>query len=254
MDFTLKIYKQFLHSLLANDYSFQTLENFIEHPNKEKIVILRHDIDRLPENALKMAHMENTIGIKTSCFFRTVDQVFDETIIGKIVSLGHEVSYHYEDLSLCRGNYELAIKNFESNLEKFRKIYPVKTICMHGSPLSKWDNRDLWKMYDYRDYGIIAEPYFDVDFDEVFYLTDTGRSWNNSKASVRDKVNSKLDIKIKDTNDLIEKIQKNELPDEIMLNVHPHRWFDYGYNWYKELLMQNVKNQVKSLIVRMKGK
>ena len=64
----------------------------------------------------------------------------------------------------------------------------VKTICMHGSPLSKWDNRDLWKKYDYRDFGIIAEPYFDLDFDEVFYLTDTGRSWNNSKASVRDKV------------------------------------------------------------------
>ena len=59
---------------------------------------------------------------------------------------------------------------------------------MHGSPLSKWDNRDLWKRYDYRDFGIIAEPYFDVDFNEVLYLTDTGRRWNNSKASVRDKV------------------------------------------------------------------
>jgi len=47
MDFTLKIYKKFLHSLLANDYSFQTLENFIQHPNKEKIVILRHDNESL---------------------------------------------------------------------------------------------------------------------------------------------------------------------------------------------------------------
>jgi hypothetical protein len=84
--------------------------------------------------------------------------------------------------------FELALDDFRLNLEKLRKLYPVKTICMHGSPLSKWDNRDLWKRYDYRDYGIIAEPYFDLDFDEVFYLTDTGRSWNNSKASVRDKV------------------------------------------------------------------
>ena len=56
--------------------------------------------------------------------------------------------------------FELAIEDFERNLEKFREFYPVKTICMHGSPLSKWDNRDLWKRYDYRDYGIIAEPYF----------------------------------------------------------------------------------------------
>ena len=38
------------------------------------------------------------------------------------------------------------------------------------------------------DYGIIAEPYFDLDFDEVFYLTDTGRRWDGDDVSVRDKV------------------------------------------------------------------
>ena len=38
------------------------------------------------------------------------------------------------------------------------------------------------------DFGIIAEPYFDVDFDEVFYLTDTGRRWDGDSVSVRDKV------------------------------------------------------------------
>ena len=81
-----------------------------------------------------------------------------------------------------------AIKSFERNLEKLRKLYPVKTVCMHGSPLSKWDNRDLWKRYDYRDYGIIAEPYFDIDFDEVLYLTDTGRRWDGDRVSVRDKI------------------------------------------------------------------
>ncbi len=59
---------------------------------------------------------------------------------------------------------------------------------MHGSPLSKFDNKKIWEKYDYRDYGIIADPSFDIDYNEVFYITDTGRSWNNSKASVRDKV------------------------------------------------------------------
>ena len=59
---------------------------------------------------------------------------------------------------------------------------------MHGSPLSKWDNRYLWKKYNYRDFGIIAEPYFDVDFSEVLYLTDTGRRWDGDEVSVRDKV------------------------------------------------------------------
>ena len=59
---------------------------------------------------------------------------------------------------------------------------------MHDSPLSKYDNRLLWKYYNYRDYGIIGEPYFDIDFNDVFYLTDTGRRWDGEKVSVRDKV------------------------------------------------------------------
>ena len=89
-DFTLTTYKKLLHSLLTNGYSFQTLQDFIQQA-EDKTVILRHDVDRLPGNALKMARMENNAGIKTSYFFRTVDQVFDETIIEKIVSLGHEI-------------------------------------------------------------------------------------------------------------------------------------------------------------------
>jgi len=137
------------------------------------------------------------------------------------------------------------------NLRKFRQFYPVKTICMHGSPLSKYDNKKIWEKYDYRDYGIIAEPYFDIDFNEVFYLTDTGRSWNNSNASIRDKVDSKFNIKIKNTHDLIEKIQNNELPDKIMINVHPQRWNDEFVPWVSELVRQNVKNVIKRILVKM---
>jgi hypothetical protein len=41
------------------------------------------------------------------------------------------------------------------------------------------------------DFGIIAEPYFDVDFKEVLYLTDTGRRWDGDEVSVRDKVENR---------------------------------------------------------------
>jgi len=76
---------------------------------------------------------------------------------------------------------------FEKNLSELRKLYPVKTICMHGSPLSKYDNKLLWKYYDYKKLGILAEPYFDIDFNQLFYLTDTGRCWDGHRFNVRDK-------------------------------------------------------------------
>jgi len=58
---------------------------------------------------------------------------------------------------------------------------------MHGSPLSKYDNRCIWKKHDYRIHGIIGEPYFDQDFKKVLYLTDTGRKWDGAGVSIRDK-------------------------------------------------------------------
>jgi hypothetical protein len=267
-DFTLEIYELIFKSFDLQGYRFLTFEEYISN-HKKKVVIFKHDVDKLPNNALQMAELENKLGIKTSYYFRTIDLVYDESIIEKIAILGHEVSYHYEDMSLCRGNYELAIKNFELNLRKFRRFYPAKTICMHGSPLSKYDNKKIWDKYNYRDYGIIADPSFDIDYDEVFYITDTGRSWNNSNASVRDKViktevrgrrsevagrkTQQFDITIKDTNHLIEKIKNNELPDKIMINVHPQRWNDEFIPWASELVRQRVKNVIKRILVKRNG-
>lgn len=54
MDFTLKTYKSLLESISDSGYEFQTFEEFILSP-KERVVVLRHDVDRLPNNALRMA-------------------------------------------------------------------------------------------------------------------------------------------------------------------------------------------------------
>jgi hypothetical protein len=319
-DFTLTNYKKLLHELLANGYSFQTLQDFIQEP-ENKTVILRHDVDRKPENALVVAKIEKVAGIKASYYFRIVKESYNENVIKQIAEMGHEIGYHYENLSAVDKNgpqisqinadlishrstrtytdvlaerlarikmviasrkksqkesllrekkefrdefFELAIKDFERNLEKLRKFYPVKTICMHGSPLSKWDNRDLWEKYDYRDYGIIAEPYFDIDFDEVLYLTDTGRRWDGGSVSIRDKVkdqssklkaqSSKLKgkrwLRFRHTWDIIEAAEKGLLPDKIMITTHPQRWTDNPVEWTKELVWQNVKNVVKYFYVR----
>ncbi|AFN75901.1 hypothetical protein MROS_2671 [Melioribacter roseus P3M-2] len=52
-----------------------------------------------------------------------------------------------------------------------RKNFDIKTICMHSSPKSKYDNKLIWTKYDYRNLGIFGEPYFDVTFNEVAYFT-----------------------------------------------------------------------------------
>lgn len=371
-DFTLKTYRQLLETLLAKGYRFTRFDDWAESTaqraelkvqSKGKIsqfdrndkriqvqlmerqdantlsallsplCVLRHDVDRLPENSLVTAKIEAELGIKGTYYFRIVPESFDERIIKDIAALGHEIGYHYEELDTAyrqvkskkskvksknktqilryfarlrmgsaqndsdaypfdspdgsgqaaqgdtstgsvHAKYRMtdmtnnqqtttyhlptaiidqAYELFKVNLEKMRNVVEIKTICMHGSPLSPFDNKMIWQKYDYKDLGIIGEPYFDMNWNEFVYLTDTGRRWDGGSVAVRDKVKSqmsKVKGKLKSTNDIIQALEQNQMPDKIMITVHPERWTDSGVAWVHELIWQNFKNVVKKSVVR----
>lgn len=250
MDFTLHIYENLLKNLINKGYYFQTVTDFITNP-KQKVVVLRHDVDRLAINSLKTAILENNLNIKGTYYFRIVKESFNKDIIKKIYDLGHEIGYHYEDLTIAKGNIDKAYELFCKNLKKLRSIVPINTICMHGSPTSRWDNRQIWLKYDYKNLDIIGEPYLDIDFNEVLYLTDTGRCWNGNKYSIRDKVstNRNFNYNLKTTFDLINAIKTDSLPDKIMITIHPQRWTNNPFTWTKEFILQNIKNYIKAFLI-----
>jgi len=247
-DFTLSAYQLLLTTLLKKGYRFLTFEEYLTSSPTGKLVIVRHDVDDLPQNSLNTAILEEQLGIKASYYFRIVKQSDHPDVIRAIAKLHHEIGYHYEDLALAHGNKTEAIKQFAINLAYFRQYYPVRTICMHGSPMSSWDNRKIWEEYKYADYGIIGEPYFQIDFNKFFYLTDTGRCWNGEKVSVRDKVNSAHKLEFRTTFDIVAGVET--LPEQIMITTHPQRWENKWVPWVKELVLQNAKNQVKRVIVK----
>jgi hypothetical protein len=299
-DFTLTSYSFLLKTLLNQGFSFQTFEEFMAKPNL-KSVVLRHDIDKIPENALLMADLEHKLGIKASYHFRVSLKSNDPICIKKIVLMQHEVGYHYElqkvedngqnDLKIESVSLKEEFSLFKENLSYFRKFYPVKVISMHGNPLSKLDNRRLWKYYDYRESGIICEPYFDIDYSNILYLTDTGRRWDGNKFNIRDKAvksstfrsndphqtqlsfqdwlvkpiyGSLMDMtqesvdfqnkfKFRSTYEIIRAAINNELPMKIIINTHPQRWTDNSLPWMKELIWQNVKNVGKYFLVKLRN-
>lgn len=243
MDFTFKKYCQLLHALQAYGFEFLTL---------------RHDVDLLPGNSLRTARFEAEMGMFGVYYFRAIPESFDETVICEIAALGHEVGYHYESLTTCNGDVDSAYQDFCWNLEKFRKLVPVKSICMHGSPRFPYDSKDIWRKYDYHTLGIENEPYLDTDFSKTFYLTDTGRRWDGYKVSVRDKIPQYQDewtakgLTFHSTDDVISGLGKGIIPKNLMVTVHPQRWNPVGFQWAKELVMQNAKNVVKRIIVKQK--
>ena len=248
-DFTIRILEELLISYKKNGYHFQTFRSFLKSP-LDRVVILRHDIDARKKHALIFAELQSRLGMVGTYYFRMVPASFDEKLIKKIADLGHEIGYHYEDMDFAEGNPDKAIKLFERHLSKLRNIVPIHTICMHGSPRSAFDNKDVWKSYDYRKYGISGEPYFDLNFDKVFYLTDTGRRWDGHKVSVRDKVETHYDIDIRTTKDIINRLENKELPKQVMINFHPQRWTDNPLLWTTEKYTQKFKNLIKYYLIK----
>ena len=227
--------------------------------NSQPILVLRHDVDLKPQNSLRFAQIQNQLGIRGTYYFRIVPQSYQLHIVDQIVSLGHEIGYHYEDIDLVPNKSklsekqiaEMAIVLFEKHLAQLRQHYPVSTICMHGSPMSKFDNKLVWKYYSYSDYGIMAEPYFDVDYNKVFYITDTGRRWDGGSVSIRDKVQSTASWPtFRHTRQIIDAVSKGKFPHQAILNFHPQRWSNSPVPWAKELVWQSVKNIVKAVIVK----
>ncbi|MFZ2339145.1 MAG: hypothetical protein WAW07_05405 [Bacteroidales bacterium] len=316
-DFTLNTFHKLLTTLKEQGYTFQTFSGFLKD-SAQQVIILRHDVDARKMNSLQTARMEKELGITGTYYFRMVPQSYDEEVIKQIAGLGHEIGYHYEDLSRCavRGlRYaarskkshdlhdlhdpakrdfvasllnlhdqvlpeeelvDVAIVSFRENLAKLRRVVPVETICMHGSPLSKYENRMLWEKHDYRDFGIIGEPYFDINFGEVLYLTDTGRRWDGDSVSIRDKAQGtpvhrsfseggghraqgeeprvprtayRTPLpRFHSTFDIINAAKEEKLPDKIMITVHPQRWDNRPLPWTRELIWQNIKNIIKKNI------
>jgi len=256
IDFCYDTYSNLLVSLKSNGYTFLTYEQWCENIHPSKYVIIRHDVDDLPFNSLAIAKIEAEFGIKSTFYFRCVKKSNKPSVIKAIAALGHEIGYHYEELSIFNGNDVKSIKHFTKFLNYFRQFYPVKTISMHGSPTSRFDNRDIWKKYNYKDFGIIGEPYFDfINNPQNIYFTETARMWSGHKYNIRDKDfynKNFFSQPINSTFDLINWIENSGNIQPLMISTHPQRWTDNKLSWLKEYIGQNIKNLLKEILLKIR--
>lgn len=266
-DFTGHTYEQLLQTFLTAGFAVLPFEQYCDQHPQGKVLTLRHDVDKRPALSLLTAQTEHRLGVRASYYFRIVPDSNQPDIIRQIAGLGHEIGYHYEDMALCQGNRQRALQSFQTNLNYFRQFYPVRTCCMHGTPTNRYDGRDLWRDehglpnrggdYDYRTYGIIGEPYFDIDFRSAFYLTDTGGRWDGFRFSLRDRVPQQTLWNEKgwiyhSSEQICRAVEQGRPPFNdrcVMLTTHPQRWIDELPDWLIEKTTQSFKNQIKRLMI-----
>ncbi len=229
MDFTLQRYEDYLRALKGRFGGAVPFRELLGRDLPPRFCTLRHDVDRKTYRALDMARLEHELGLVASYYFR-VPYTFDPEVIRAIEAMGHEVGYHYENLSETDGDADKALVDFGNKLQQLRSVAKVTTCCMHGRPLKPYDNRDLWRdpvRHDLlkKQFGMLGELYLDIDYTDIAYITDTGRNWTSGRANRRDHVHSMVPASFGSGKELLAYF--SERPHHrLVFQVHPERWTD----------------------------
>jgi len=247
-DFTTEKYSSFLEHLKYINFPIYTINDWIKTQPKNGIV-LRHDVDRNPNQSIKIAKIASDLDVKGTFNFRVLKNQVDEKAVTVISKLGHEIGYHYEDLSIAKGNMDLAIELFHKNLELLRKFTEVKTATMHGRPLSRFDNRNIWEFANVTQFNLNGEAYISLDYKNLYYLTDTGRTWAETNANLRDSAMNSIPIPdtIKSTEDIKNFIDSNR-EASIAIVFHPERWSSNYFDLFLQTFVDFLSSTIKKIL------
>lgn len=240
MDFSIKKYKKFVEFLKEFNIPVYGLLDW--HKKQPDFgVLLEHHVDKRSKNSLKIAEIENRLTICSTFFYRSSKNSFKPEIVSEVSKLGHEIGYHYNDYAQNKGNIQLTKQVFAANLKKFRKISKIASVAMYGKPHGKFDSRKMWEHFWLNDFDLKVEAYMGIDYSDIYYFADTGRTWSCVGNNVNDKVVSNRIADIKTTDDLIAFI-KNNRDKKIAVVTHPKRWSDgileHFYIYFKDLIIR----------------
>jgi hypothetical protein len=244
IDFTLERYSKILDAALDAGYRTTTVHDlFVTGSIADPHLVLRHDVDRRPANAVAMARLETEKKVQSTYYFRTIPQTFKPSMIKEIFELGHEIGYHYEDFHKARYDPARAFAMFQDHVQTLRALTPISTIAMHGSPLSKFNNMKLWDFHDYSDTDV-RDCILSYDWSDYAFFTDTGRSFGGDRANLRDRIGGKAFPDVSTSSELAAFLREARWP-KIQLSTHPERWNPPGRTWLLQLGQDLAVNAIK---------
>ncbi len=252
-EWTIEKYEEFCIVVKDSGRIVLPVVDYLTNPPEGRKLVIRHDVDICGEKTLQMAKIEKKFAFRASYYYRKVKKTFSPEVLRAVAQLGHEVGYHYEVLDKGKGNIEKAKDIFEKELKEFRSIVNVKTISMHGNPLTPWDNRDFWKYYDLSDFDLVGECYLSFDADKIIYLSDTGRTWEEGKHNIKDFLigGQKLEqLGLRTTDDLCQFLQESS--QDVYLLIHPERWSVNSKDYVVQAVRDWLGCLAKDMLTRLK--
>lgn len=248
-EFSLAAYGRLVEAMNESGYRTLAVIDWFESAgqSEEPVVVVRHDVDRRPDNALKMAQLEAVQGIRSTYYFRILPVSFQPEIVRAIADLGHEIGYHYEDLHRAGGDVVIGERLFVKALSELRELAPIETISMHGSPLASRNNMELWNHCSFTEHGV-RDCLLSDSWKGFHYFTDSGRTFGTSSANLRDRLGeAETPAGIRSCIELAEYIRSRS-SRRMMISTHPERWTDDSRQWLRQFTWDLAANTAKRLI------
>ena len=117
----LNSYKILIDFFKIKNYTFSL---FSEPYSLKNLIYLRHDVDILIEDAVKLAELEYELGVKSTYFFLVNTNIYNlnsyknRFLLKKIISLGHAIGLHYHQNENEKKINESEVKFQISTLER----------------------------------------------------------------------------------------------------------------------------------------
>jgi len=216
MNFTYKAYSQILKAALDSGYEILCIRDFLKKskfPNK--VLLLRHDIDKNPYSMYPLAEIELKLGVKSSIFVRVMGaeyNPFSYSITTDLLELEKnefEIGLHSNFLEFATNTNLNPISVLTAETKVLSSIYKINGISCH---------RDI-------NYVINSLPYLQGNWELIKQATGLKYdAYDNSLFGNLKYVNEGLSPHLSWRNDSpLDLINQGK---SIYLLTHNHWWYD----------------------------
>jgi hypothetical protein len=174
--FSLELYSETLGKAKSLGYEFPTVSEFKtgERPGGH-FLLLRHDIDVSPRYALRMAELEQRLGVRSSYFVLLHSLYYNPAApphwdaLRRIISMGFEVGLHYDTNFFANRGIDplVGVQHDVAALENILDI-EIVSVSQHR-PASSTFLRKLNEHY--------VDAYNHHLMQDVRYVSDSGHKW-----------------------------------------------------------------------------
>lgn len=231
---TFSRYAEFLATMSAAGLQSRTIATLAQTPPQKCDIFLKHDVESRVDRALEMARIEARYRHSATYYFQgdLLDSPITIAAIAEMTSLGHEVTYHYDVLDSCDGDYSAAMLEFQEYVARFAKLgCVIKTVCPHGNPTKirkGWQsNKDFFRHPGVRNkYPNIMDIVVDfpVLFNQGIYVSDAGFNLKIVGAIATNDSSNQTAMQDGHTIDWSDITQLAQESEGMVMSVHPHRF------------------------------